>query len=42
MTAITDKPRLSRAHALELLKQMIRIHRFEDADWHVPVARRPR
>ena len=30
MTAITDKPRLSRAHALELLKQMIRIRRFED------------
>ncbi len=26
----TDKPRLSRAHALELLKQMIRIRRFED------------
>ena len=30
MTAITDKPRLSRAHALDLLKQMIRIRRFED------------
>jgi pyruvate dehydrogenase E1 component alpha subunit len=25
-----DKPRLSRAHALELLKQMIRIRRFEE------------
>src|SRR6516165_7426648 len=30
MTAVTDKPRLSRAHALDLLKQMIRIRRFED------------
>ena len=30
MTAITDKPRLSRAHALELLRQMIRIRRFEE------------
>jgi len=27
---VTDKPRLSRAHALELLRQMIRIRRFED------------
>ena len=30
MTAVTDKPRLSRVHALDLLKQMIRIRRFED------------
>lgn len=30
MTALVDKPHLSRAHALELLKQMIRIRRFED------------
>jgi pyruvate dehydrogenase E1 component alpha subunit len=30
MTAAADKPRLSRAHALDLLKQMIRIRRFED------------
>ena len=30
MTAVTDKPRLSRKHALELLKQMIRVRRFED------------
>lgn len=30
MTAATDKPRLSRAHVLELLRQMIRIRRFED------------
>ena len=30
MTATTDKPRLSRSHALDLLKQMIRIRRFED------------
>jgi pyruvate dehydrogenase E1 component alpha subunit len=30
MTAQADKPRLSRAHALDLLKQMIRIRRFED------------
>ena len=30
MTAVTDKPRLSRTHALDLLKQMIRIRRFED------------
>jgi pyruvate dehydrogenase E1 component alpha subunit len=30
MTAATDKPHLTRAHALDLLKQMIRIRRFED------------
>ena len=30
MTAPTDKPHLSRAHMLDLLKQMIRIRRFED------------
>ena len=30
MTAAIDKPHLSRAHALDLLKQMIRIRRFED------------
>ncbi len=30
MTVAIDKPHLSRAHALELLKQMIRIRRFED------------
>jgi pyruvate dehydrogenase E1 component alpha subunit len=30
MTAATDKPRLSREHMLQLLKQMIRIRRFED------------
>ena len=30
MTAVTDKPRLSRKHALELLKQMVRVRRFED------------
>jgi pyruvate dehydrogenase E1 component alpha subunit len=30
MTTTVDKPRLSRAHALDLLKQMIRIRRFED------------
>jgi len=30
MTATTDKPRLSRSHALDLLKHMIRIRRFED------------
>jgi pyruvate dehydrogenase E1 component alpha subunit len=30
MSAISDKPRLSRGHALDLLKQMIRIRRFED------------
>jgi pyruvate dehydrogenase E1 component alpha subunit len=30
MSAISDKPRLSRAHAMDLLKQMIRIRRFED------------
>jgi TPP-dependent pyruvate/acetoin dehydrogenase alpha subunit len=30
MTAPTDKPRLSREHMLDLLKQMIRIRRFED------------
>jgi len=30
MTATTNKPRLSRSHACDLLKQMIRIRRFED------------
>jgi pyruvate dehydrogenase E1 component alpha subunit len=30
MTAAIDKPHLSRAHALDLLRQMIRIRRFED------------
>jgi pyruvate dehydrogenase E1 component alpha subunit len=30
MSAAVDKPRLSRAHVLDLLKQMIRIRRFED------------
>ena len=30
MTAPADKPRLSREHVLSLLKQMIRIRRFED------------
>lgn len=30
MTAPSDKPRLSREHVLNLLKQMIRIRRFED------------
>src|SRR3990170_8732281 len=30
MTAAIDKPRLSRSHALELLRHMIRIRRFED------------
>jgi pyruvate dehydrogenase E1 component alpha subunit len=30
MSAAADKPRLSRSHALDLLKQMIRIRRFED------------
>ena len=30
MSTTTDKPRLSRAHALDLLRQMIRIRRFED------------
>ena len=30
MTAATDKPHLSRTHALGLLRQMIRIRRFED------------
>lgn len=30
MTASADKPHLSRAHMLDLLKQMIRIRRFED------------
>jgi pyruvate dehydrogenase E1 component alpha subunit len=30
MSAPMDKPRLSRAHALDLLRQMIRIRRFED------------
>jgi pyruvate dehydrogenase E1 component alpha subunit len=31
MTAAIDKPHLSRAHALDLLRQMIRIRRFEDS-----------
>jgi pyruvate dehydrogenase E1 component alpha subunit len=30
MSTTTDKPRLSRAHSLDLLTQMIRIRRFED------------
>jgi pyruvate dehydrogenase E1 component beta subunit/2-oxoisovalerate dehydrogenase E1 component len=30
MTDVISKPRLSRAHELDLLKQMIRIRRFED------------
>jgi pyruvate dehydrogenase E1 component subunit alpha len=30
MSTTIDKPRLSRAHALDLLKRMIRIRRFED------------
>jgi len=30
MSTTIDKPRLSRAHVLDLLKQMIRIRRFED------------
>ena len=30
MTAPADKPHLSREHMLGLLKQMIRIRRFED------------
>jgi pyruvate dehydrogenase E1 component alpha subunit len=30
MTAIAEKPHLSRQHLLDLLKQMIRIRRFED------------
>ncbi|MFZ1103276.1 MAG: pyruvate dehydrogenase (acetyl-transferring) E1 component subunit alpha [Hyphomicrobiaceae bacterium] len=30
MTAITEKPQLSRQHLLDLLKQMIRIRRFEE------------
>ena len=30
MSAAIDKPRLSRPHVLDLLKQMIRIRRFED------------
>jgi pyruvate dehydrogenase E1 component alpha subunit len=30
MTAIAEKPRLSRQHLLDLLKQMVRIRRFED------------
>jgi pyruvate dehydrogenase E1 component alpha subunit len=30
MTAHSDKPHLSRAHMLELLRQMLRIRRFED------------
>jgi pyruvate dehydrogenase E1 component alpha subunit len=29
MTALADKPHLSRAHLLDLLKQMVRIRRFE-------------
>jgi pyruvate dehydrogenase E1 component alpha subunit len=30
MSAAVDKPRLSRPHVLDLLKQMIRVRRFED------------
>jgi len=30
MSTILDKPRLSRPHALDLLRQMVRIRRFED------------
>ena len=30
MTAASDKPHLTRAHALDLLKQMIRVRRFEE------------
>ena len=30
MSVVTDKPHLTRAHALDLLGQMIRIRRFED------------
>src|SRR4030065_2406301 len=30
MSTTIDKPRLSRPHVLDLLKQMIRIRRFED------------
>jgi pyruvate dehydrogenase E1 component alpha subunit len=30
MSTAIDKPRLSRTHALDLLKQMIRVRRFED------------
>jgi pyruvate dehydrogenase E1 component alpha subunit len=30
MTVVTDKPHLTRAHMLDLLKQMIRVRRFED------------
>ena len=30
MTAATDKPHLSRAHVLHLLRQMLRIRRFEE------------
>ncbi len=30
MTAVMDKPHLTREHALDLLKQMIRIRQFED------------
>jgi len=30
MTAVADKPHLTREHMLDLLKQMIRIRRFED------------
>jgi 2-oxoisovalerate dehydrogenase E1 component len=29
MTVAIDKPHLTRAHALDLLKQMIRIRQFE-------------
>ena len=31
MTATLDKPHLTREHALYLLRQMIRIHQFEDS-----------
>jgi TPP-dependent pyruvate/acetoin dehydrogenase alpha subunit len=30
MSAAIEKPRLSRAHVLELFRQMVRIRRFED------------
>ena len=30
MNTVIEKPRLSRAHALDLLRQMIRIRRFEE------------
>ncbi|EWG98707.1 thiamine pyrophosphate-dependent enzyme [Halomonas sp. BC04] len=29
-TSSSDKPRLSRAHLLDLLRQMLRIRRFEE------------